>query len=223
VSFLNDLKKQADQLRAGQGVDLAAQQARMQATEQACQMTFKYWVDLCAQLDVLQPLARGRYVFDSKAAFDGCRLTSFRPDIRKRTLNGQQVTDHVALNCDIRTGQAVSLTKDFITDIERLERRLLQGSVQCSPRQVRDPDTNKLIEVCYEFVADMQAGVRLKPDHDAATVQFTIDNLEGLGRWVIAFPAADVNVPLLDELAKWLAGQPNEFARRGKVLELREC
>src|SRR5260370_1301893 len=71
VSFLNDLKKQADQLRAGQGVDLAAQQSRIQATEQVCQMTFKYWVDLCSQLDVLQPLARGRYVFDSKAAFDG--------------------------------------------------------------------------------------------------------------------------------------------------------
>lgn len=223
MSFLNDLKKQADHLRAGQGVDKAAMQARIDATEQACQMAFKYWVDLCRQLDVLQPLARGRYVFDSKAIFDGCRLTSFRPDIRRRPLNGQQVTDHVALNCDIRTGQRVTLVKDFPTEIERLERRLLQGSVPCSPRQVRDPDTSKLIEVRYEFTADMQAGVRLKPDHDTATVQFTVDNLEGLARWVIAFDAVDVTVPLLDELAKWLAGQPHEFARRGKVLELREC
>lgn len=222
MSFLNDLKKQADQLRAGQGVDQAVVQARIAATEQACQMTFKYWVDLCSQLDVLQPFARGRYVFDSKATFEGCRLTSFRPDIRKRTLNGQQVTDHVALNCDIRTGQEVRLTKDFLTDIERLERRILQSGVQCTPEPIRDPDTSKLIEVRYDFVADMQAGVRLKPNHDDATVQFTVDNLEGFTRWVIAFEAVEVSVSLLDELAKWVAGQPNEFARRGRVLELRE-
>jgi hypothetical protein len=223
VSFLNDLKKQADQLRAGQGVDKAVLQARIDITEQACQMTFKYWVDLCSQLDVLQPVARGRYVFDSKAAFDGLRLVSFRPDIRKRPYQGQQVTDHVALNCDIRTGQEVQLTKNFLTDIEKLERRIQQSCVQCTPEPIRDPDTGKLIEVRYGFVADMQAGVRLKPNHDDATVRFTVDNLEGLARWVIAFEAADVTVPLLDELAKWIAGQPNDFARRGRVLELREC
>lgn len=222
MSFLNDLKKQADQLRAGQGVDKAVLQARIDATEQACQIVFKYWVDLCAQLDVLQPLARGRFVFDSKVIFEGCRLASFRPDIRKRSVNGVQMTDHVALNCDIRTGQQVRLVKDFPTEIERLERRILQSGVQCIPEPLRDPETNKLIEVRYQFVADMQAGVRLKPNHDDATVQFTVDNLEGLTRWVIAFEAAQVNVPLLDELAKWIAGQPNEFARRGRVLELRE-
>ncbi|RRS02675.1 hypothetical protein EIP75_18995 [Aquabacterium soli] len=148
---------------------------------------------------------------------------SFRPDIRKRPYQGQQVTDHVALNCDIRTGQEVQLTKNFLTDIEKLERRIQQSCVQCTPEPIRDPDTGKLIEVRYGFVADMQAGVRLKPNHDDATVRFTVDNLEGLARWVIAFEAADVTVPLLDELAKWIAGQPNDFARRGRVLELREC
>lgn len=225
MSFLNDLKKQADQLRADHGVDKAAVQAKVDATEQACQAAFKYWDDLCRQLTVIAPVSRGRLVLDGKVAFEGLPLRNFRADIRKRPfpLTGQQVTDHVALYCDLGTGQAVSLAKNFPLDMERLESRLAQAGIQCIPEPVRNPDNGKLIEVRYAFEANMRAGVLLQPDHEKAQVRFTVDNLEGLVRWVIAFDARDVTPGLLDELAKWLVGQPNDFARRGQVLQLREC
>jgi hypothetical protein len=53
-------------------------------------------------------------------------------------------------------------------------------------------------------------------------VLFQIDNLDGLSRWVVEFDARQVDTPLLDELSKWLVGQPHDFVKRGKLLELKE-
>jgi hypothetical protein len=222
VSFLNDLKKQADQVRAGQNIDSAALEANIQATDSACQLIFRYWVDLCKQLNVLQPVSSGRYAFDNKTVFTDLRFSDYRSDIRKGPLFGRSVTDYVVLNCDLKTGKTLVLSKNFLTDIEKLEARIAQSGVVCRPDEIRNPDNGKLVEVRYEFEANIAARVRVQAQHETAQLGFTIDNFEGLGRWVIDFDAKAINVYLLDELAKWLVGQPNNFRSLGRVAQIRE-
>jgi hypothetical protein len=223
VSFLDKLKQDADQLRNHQNLSQAERDALVQETEAACLTAFRYWVDLSKQLNVLQPAPRGRFVLDSKNAIEGLRFGQYRADIRKKGLASTlDRTDHVALYCSLGTGQSLKLVKDFLPDMEKLEARLTQAGIRCQPESIRNPDTGKLLEVRYEFVADITAGVRLSPNHDDATVQFQVNNLEGLVRWAVQFEARQVNTALLDELSKWLVGQPNDFVKRGKVLELKE-
>lgn len=222
VSFLNDLKKQADRVRSDQQVDGAALEANIQATETACQVAFKYWVDLCKQLNVLQPPSTGRYAFDNKTVFGDLRFADYRADIRTRPFNGRSVTDHVVLNCELQTGQTLCLSKNFLPDIEKLEARIIQSGVVCRPEAIRNPDNGKLIEMRYEFLANIAARVRLQPQHETAQLSITVDNFEGLGRWVIDFDAATFTVSLLDELAKWLVGQPSSFRSRGRVSQMTE-
>lgn len=222
MSFLNDLKKQADQVRAGQHLDSAAMEANLLATESACQLIFRYWVDLCKQLNVLQPTSTGRYAFDNKTVFTDLRFSDYRADIRKTALFHQAVVDHVVLHCDLRTHKALVLNKNFLPDIEKLEARIAQSGVVCRPQEIRNPDNGKLIEMRYEFEANIAARVRVQPRHDTAQLTFTIDNFEGLAHWVIDFEAKAINVYLLDELAKWLVGQPNQFRSLGRVSQIRE-
>jgi len=222
VSFLDNLKQQADQLRNNQHLSQAERQALVQETERACLATFRYWVDLSKQLNVLQPTPRGRFTLDSKVVLQGLRFGQYRADIRKRGLSGEDVTDHVALYCTLASGQAVSLTKDFVVDMEKLDARLAQAGISCHPESIRNPDNGKLLEVRYDFTANITAGVRMTPQPESAKVQFQVDNLDGLSRWVVEFDARQVDTPLLDELSKWLVGQPNDFVKRGKLLELKE-
>jgi hypothetical protein len=63
----------------------------------------------------------------------------------------------------------------------------------------------------YEFDADIAAGARMVPDHDGGTLEFTVHNLDGLGSVVAQFSALEVGSQRLDELAKWLVGQPHRF------------
>jgi hypothetical protein len=223
VGLLDDLKKQAEQLRTNQGQDAAALQANIDATELACQMVFKYWIELAKQLSVIKPISKGRYTFDSRlAVFEGLQFTNFRADVRTRDLHSRQVSDNVTLFWDLRTGKEVRLTLDFPSDIERLEARIRQAGVRCIPDVVRNHATSKIVEVHYEFVADMQAQVRMRAYHEEARVEFELDNLDGLNHWVIRFDAAQINTALLDELAKWLLGQAHQFRDKGKLLEIRE-
>ena len=222
VSFLDNLKKQADNLRTHHGVSTAALEARIEETEQACQLAFKYWLDLAKQLNVLQPPCVGRYLFDNKVVIEQPPFSHFRADLRKRSWGGRDVTDHAVLFGEARTGRTVSLTKNFPIDIEKLEARLTQSGVQCTPEPVRNPDTGKLIEVRYEFLADVLVSARLRPLHEEAKVEFTVDNVDGLIRWVVEFDSREVDSALLDEMAKWLVGHPHQFTQRGKVLHLRE-
>jgi hypothetical protein len=71
-------------------------------------------------------------------------------------------------------------------------------------------------------VADVIAGVKVKPLHDEAKLQFQVNNLEGLSRWTVEFEASQVSHAVLDELSKWVVGQPNDFVRRGKLLEMKD-
>jgi hypothetical protein len=223
VSFLDKLKQDAEKLRSNQNLSQAERDALVLETEAACLTAFRYWVDLSKQLNVLQPAPRGRFVLDSKNTIEGLRFTQYRADIRKKGLaSTQDQTDHVALYCVLASGRTLQLVKDFLPDMEKLDARLTQAGIRCQPESIRHPDTGKLQEVRYEFPADITAGVRLSPNHDDATVQFQINNLEGLVRWTVQFEARQVNTALLDELSKWLVGQPNDFVKRGKVLELKE-
>jgi hypothetical protein len=220
VSFLNDLKKQADQVRADQNVDDSALQAHILATESACQLTFKYWIDLCKQLNVLQPASKGRYAFDNKTVFTGLKFTGYRLDIRNRPFGNRSVTDHVVLHCELQTGKTLALSKNFLTDIDKLQARITQSGVRCRPEEVRNPENGKLIEMRYEFEATIAARVLVQPQHDTGKLSFTLDNFEGLGRWVIEFDAKAINVYLLDELAKWMVGQPSTFRTLGRVSQV---
>ena len=222
MSFLEQLKQQADQVRSTRGVDSAVLNARIDATELACQTVFKYWIDLAKHLSVIQPPSLGRYVFDPQLVLEGLQFSNFRTDIRARSLGGRTVTDHVALYCDLKTGRHAQLTKNFVADIERLEARIEQTGVRCIPDIRRDRSTNKIVEIHYDFVADMHASVRMRPDHEHGRVEFTMDNLDGIARWVVAFDAAAVDAHLLDELSRWIMGQPHQFRDKGQVLLARE-
>jgi hypothetical protein len=211
VGFLDDLKRQAGDLQARQNIDTAALERNGMLVESACKNVFQYWVDLVKQLNVINPPARARYAFDTKTVFDGLKFSGFRTDVRRKRLRGEDVTDHIALLCVLSTGQRLSMMKNFPTDIERLEARIAQSGVVCRPETVRNPETGKLIEMRYEFDADIAAGARVVPDHDNGTLEFTIQNLDGLGSVVAQFNALEIGSKRLDELAKWLVGQPHDF------------
>ena len=62
------------------------------------------------------------------------------------------------------------------------------------------------------------SSVRLLPDHDAARVDFQIINLDGFETVTVSFPAFEVGSARLDDLARWIVGEPNDFLRDGQHL-----
>jgi len=211
VSFLDDLQRKAAALQAQQTTDSAALARNAALADAACKAALNYFMTLAAQLNVLKPVCPNRFSLDRKHHFDGLRLAEFRVDSRRKMLRNEEVFDHLVLHWQLKSGQKLEIVKDFLPDIERIEPRLRQSGAQVETESVRDPDTGRLQCVRYTLVADFFASVRITPQHDTARVQFAINNLDGFEKLNFELPATEVGSKRLDELARWLVGQPHAF------------
>ena len=218
MSYLDDLKRQAEEARAQQTQDIGALERNTQLTDYACQSAARYFHSLAQQLNVLRPVSTAIWRFDNRTSFSQLRFTDFRSDARMKKLRSVEVFDHVVLNFQAKTGQRVSLAKDFPPEIEKLESRLRQCGTNYDSEIVRDPGHGRFVEKRFEFIADFHGSVRLLPDHDAGRIVFQIVNIDGFETVNVAFPAFEVGSARLDDLARWIVGEPHGFLKDGQHL-----
>jgi hypothetical protein len=215
LGYLDDLKRQADELRARQSHDVGALERNALLTDSACQSAARYFATLARQLNVLQPVCHAVWRFDNRHTFGQLRFSDFRADSRLKKLRDAEVFDHVVLNFAAKTGRRVTISKDFPPEIEKLEGRLRQCGVHYDSEVLRDPDSGKFVAKQFEFTADFQSSVRLVPDHDCGRITFHVANLDGFETVSVTFPAFEVGSSRLDDLARWINGEPSGFLRDG--------
>ena len=218
MGYLDELKRQADEARARSSVDLAALERNSLLTDGACNSAFRYLSCLAQQLNVLQPVSKAAYRFDAKNTFRHLKMSNFRCDSRQHKNRNAEVYDYVVLGFDLKTGTKVTIAKDFPPEIDKLEARLNQCGAQYTSEILSDSANGRFLEKRFEFKADFNGIVRMVPDHDTAWIQFQVVNLEGFETVSVQFPAFEVGSQRLDELARWIVGEPNGFLRGGENL-----
>ena len=216
MGFLDDLKRQADALKTQQTVDTAALACNAVLVEAACKTVLQYFMELAPQLNVLQPTPPVRFSLDKSTALDGMKRCDFRVDARRKQHRGQEVFDHMVLHGLQKSGRQLTLSKDFPPEIERLESRLRQAGISPDTNWVRHPESGRLEEVRFAFVADITLMARVLPDHDEGKLRFQIGNFDGLETVTADFPAHRVGSELLDQLARWIMGEPHQFLQQAE-------
>jgi hypothetical protein len=216
VGYLEELKRQADEALAQQTQDIGALQRNALLTDAACQTVSRYFGTLARQLNVLQPVSKAVWRFDNRTSFRDLRFSDFRADARMKKLRDEEVFDHVFLGFSAKTGTRVTISKDFPPEIERLEARLRQCGAHYDSEVIRDPENGKFLEKRFQLLADFQSTVRVLPDHDSARLTFHVANLDGFETVSVVFPAFEVGSARLDDLARWINGEPHSFLRDGQ-------
>ena len=218
MGFLDDLKRQADAAKAAETTDIGALERNAALADAACNTAFKYLNSLVQQLNVLKPVSKVTYWLDKRHAIDKLKLVDFKADARRKRLRGNEVFDHVVFRYVLKSNQRLSLTKNFINDIELLESRLRRSGAPMRNEAVKNPETGKLMEMRYEIICDFNASVHITPDHDTGRLRFELINLDAFETVNVEFPAFEVGNARLDELARWLMGEPNSFLKDGLSL-----
>lgn len=218
MGFLDELKRRAEAVRAGQSIDSVALERNTALADFACKTTFDYFMVLAKQLNVLRPRFKASYRLDHRHVCDDLELHNFRADARRKRLHDAEVFDHVVLRWNATGDARYAIGKDFPPDMEQLEARLHQGGVTFLPIPVRDPDSGKLREMRYEFAAEFGASALVTPDHEAGRVRFELRNLDALEIVTVEFAALEIDGARLDELARWVLGEPNQFLAGGRAL-----
>ena len=215
MSFLDQLKIQAGAVKSRQDQQQVEHDTNTLATEQACSTLLFYLEEMVRQLNVIEPDGP-KLSLDGKTPWPAMKLAGFQLDARKKTLRNREVFDYIAVGWQIvpRIGRPVSgnVSANFLPDLQRLEARLTTGWVQHERHEVRHPEKNTLQLVRLEYTTQSRGNILVTPDHDNAVLAFRLANLIGFGLAHTTWPCAQVQRPVLDELAKMVCGQASRFA-----------
>ena len=215
MSFLNQLKSQATELKSQQAVAAQDLTTNTANTEAACHTVAQYLRDLAKHLSVIEP-SGPHFTLDGKTPWPAMKLNDFHADARKKILRDKEVFDTMTMGWTItpKMGVAVggAVTITFIPEVERVQQILTFAHVEHERKETRHPQRNSLQSVRFEYITQARGNVSVKADHDAAQLVFRVTNANGFGITTSTIPAASINSDLLDELAKLIVAQPSTFA-----------
>jgi hypothetical protein len=215
MSFLNQLKSQAKDLQTQRTEQDSLFEERTSQTEQACRAILPYLQDLARQLNVIEPAAPA-FSLDGKTQWPQMKLVDFRVDARRKRVRDLEVIDYIGMGWRVvpQVGEPVGgvVSVNFPTEMQKVEARLAMGPVKHERREVRHPEKSVLLEVRYEYLTETRGSVVATADHDHGQVQFRLMNTHGFETVNTPWPAQRVGNDMLDELAKRIVGQPNNFA-----------
>jgi hypothetical protein len=214
MSFLNQLKQQAQSLQSQQGAHQQQSDALLERTEAACKVVWHYLMELPRQLNVIEPAAASLSL-DGKTPWPEMKQHDFRFDARKKKLRDKEVFDYLAIGWRISPRQHVRdkgrVSVNFPPDLERVERRLQAGHVPHERLEQRHPDTNRLQRIVFEHEYAARASVLFTAEHDEGSVKVRLASVGGLETVNTSYAATHLTTAALDELAKLIVGETSRF------------
>ena len=214
MSFLNQLKSQADALQTLRVHNTEQLAANTHATEMACKTVWHYLNALCKHLNVLAPAAP-EFALNKHAVWPPMKLADFQLDARKKMLRDQEVVDTISVGWHILPLQGqprlAVVDVDFVPELERVMKNLSAGGVKFERKDVVQPDKKPKRLIRFEYMTQSRGFVTVAADHDNAQLQFRLANTTGFGLQNIVWPAERMQTELLDELAKLILAQPSRF------------
>lgn len=220
MSFLEQLKQQARTIQSeasNEGAEVLERNRRL--AYGACELAHGYWQELCEQLNVIRPPSAARYMIDGRHALVGLVCSQFRAVPKVRLLPGGQTQYEGVMLAWMASSERVErIEKELPNDIERVRSGLRQAGIQAHEVPLRHPTTGRPQGTAFEFKAEVHAHVRVVPLPDTGRVRLTFTNIDQLERVDAEYPAAGLRQRLLDEIGRWVVGQPQRVLQYASEL-----
>jgi hypothetical protein len=212
--LLGELAREAQSRHDGGAHDPGARERNTALVNRACRVALDYFTQLKDHLNVLAPPSPARYAFDGRTTVSGVPMKQFRV-VHKSVVhhNGVEHFDEVTLAWQAGRSEKMVLVKDFPPDLERLRARLAFAGIRSHEAPVHDRATGRQHATSLEFAADVNAVIRVVPQHERGVVRLVCQNLDALERTEGELPAFAIRGKELDELTKWLLGRPSEILK----------
>ncbi len=212
MGFLDELKEQTRALQTAEAVgpdaDTLARNRRL--ANGACRLAHDYWKELCEQLNLIRSPCAARYVVSGREALDGLVCGNFRVVPQLKLLpGGEPLYESVLLAWQATGDSLLRIEKEHPHDIDRLRAALMQAGIQPSEAPVRNAASGRLQGTAFQFKPAVSASVRVTPLPDVGKVRLSFINIDQLERVDGEYPAAGLRARLLDEIGRWIVGQPH--------------
>ena len=219
MGLLDDLRRKAEQLEAHRTAQARSFGESVLQVDDAMHHTFLYLNDLVKQLNVLNLPSPRTFDLEPGVRFEGLRLSNFFIDFRKKMVLERERYNFINLSFQQKSTETISVRKELQPNITRFEDNLRRAGATFEMNHIRNL-RHMVTHADFNIRCMLRASIRVCAEHDSANLRFTIRNVERLGGFDLVFPAEDINDPILEDCARYIMGESNQFRSIGRYFAL---
>jgi hypothetical protein len=215
MGLLDDLKKQAQEVRqqTEQNAEVLRDNAR--AVDFALQLAFRYFNELCQQLNVLKPPVLVPYRLPELQdmpvlpEFRALKMVDFHCDHRTEDVRGKSrfIETYVTFRCASPEQSRIRLD---VPRAKRLRDLIWQYSLNHTVEEVRNLSGAVTMEH-FTLTHDFPVQFSFEGEHEHGMLKFHARNLNEFGALLYYIEAKQIDQTALEELAKQILGQSNSW------------
>ncbi|HEY3076801.1 MAG TPA: hypothetical protein VGJ74_16650 [Burkholderiales bacterium] len=217
MGLLDDLKRQADLQRTQTSLQRSLREENVRAVDEAMHRAFLYLHDLFKQLAVLMPVNPVVYAMRGIGEFRDLRYGDSFIDARKKKIGERDVYDYTDFWIKWTTPNALAFTREMPHEIAKAREVLRHANLKFTEEEKKTPG-GPVLNVKFFVPGAVTVDFTVRADHDQRRVLFYGKNALQLGIDDFVVPADELTEAMVEEFAKLLLGQPNDFARRYRTV-----
>jgi hypothetical protein len=215
MSLLDDLKNQAEVLRKRQQSGSSIQDHHFREIHERLKVIHKHLNELVDSLNTLQPeVIRYFYVEPSKVLED-LRQSGYTLSVRRKTIDHADYFEEVVVRTRCVGTRKLSFDKEDDAPVSRMREFLWSNSLKFDLRESRS-ERGYTRGGSFTIEPDVPVSISIAGVPERGHVVIVIRNLEKLGEVSYTYEIDEVDIPLIEELARLLIGKPNQFRTIGR-------
>jgi len=210
VGLLDDLKKQADALKA-QGVDKTeSMRSTAVAVDHALRRLFLYLNDLGKQLNVVQMPSPFAFNLYTVGPIEGLVVKDFFCDFRSKHFIDKDYYGEVLVGYRCWSDKILTVKKGP-DEMEKFRDILWQSNIEHKSEQFRN-ERKVITHEVFKVRCDFRVQGKIEGDHETGKMKIATKNVGGFNVDLYNLLAQEMNDQGVEEFAKYFIGRPNRWA-----------
>ena len=210
MGLLDDLKKQADALKANEVDKTESLRSSAVAVDHSLRRSFLYLNDLGKQLNVVQMPSPFKFELPSVGDIDGLVVKDFFCDFRSKHFIDKDYYGEVHVAYRAWSDRVLTVKKGP-DEMEKFRDILWQNNLEHTSEQFRD-NRKVITHEVFKVKCDLRVQAKIEGNHETARLKIVTKNVGGLQVDIFNLMAAEMNDKAIEEFAKYFIGRPNEWA-----------
>jgi hypothetical protein len=209
VGLLDDLKKQADALKAQDTDKTESLRSTAVSVDHSLRRTFLYLNDLGKQLNVVQMPSPFNFDLPTVGRIEGLIIKDFFCDFRSKHFIDKDYYGevHVAYRC---WSDKVLTIKKGPDDMEKFRDMLWQSNIEHKSEQFRN-ERKVITHEVFKVVCDFRVQGKIEGDHETGRLKLATKNVGGFSIDLFNMMSQEMNDQGVEEFAKYFIGRPNTW------------
>jgi hypothetical protein len=209
VGLLDDLKKQADALKAQDVDKTESMRATAVAVDHALRRLFLYLNDLGKQLNVVQMPSPFTFDLPTVGKIDGLIIKDFFCDFRSKHFIDKDYYGEVHVSYICWSDKELTVKKGP-DDMEKFRDVLWQSNIEHKSEQYRN-ERKVITHEIFKVKCAFRVQAKIDGDHESGKLKIVSKNIGGFTVDLFNILAQEMNDQGTEEFAKYFIGRPNRW------------